>query len=760
MIVAVIAPRVGRRAFLFAALAPAATVGWAIAHLDDVKDGGAVTEHRSWVPELGLDLTFRADAFSVLMLGIVGGIGVLVMIYASAYFDTPVSGLPRLAGLLVAFAGAMTGLVTADSLLLLFVFWELTSITSYGLIGFKDTSPAARTAALQALLITGGGGLVLLAGFVLLEAATGAGSLSELAAVEVEGTMASWAAVLILIGCFTKSAQVPFHAWLPGAMAAPTPVSAFLHSATMVKAGVFLIARLSPHLGDLPPWRPVAVSVGLATMVFGGWRALRQTDLKLLLAYGTVSQLGMLTATFGASTPKLLFAGTALLLAHAMFKASLFMLVGTIDHAAGTRDLHELAGVRQALPAVAVAALISGGSMAGLIPLAGFVAKEAAVVGFQGTGWGLEAAAVGVFIGASAFTVAYTMRFLWGAFTDAPDVEPHIHKPAWGLAGPGVLLAIPTVIGGFWAAGFDDIVSPAAGALNEKSSVYHLVLWPGFKSALFLSLLAVAVGAAMFAVRRPVERLQRQFAWPFEAVGVFEAMVRGLLHGSARVTRLMQSGSLPLYLAIIAVGTCAIPLLLVIDEVALPEDRTFASSGLQFAVVILSMICAAALALTNRRFIAVLLLGGVGFGSAAMFVIQGAPDLALTQVLVETVSLAVYVMVLRHLPARFRSTPLAGAGPVRLAVAAMVGVTVFMMATTSLAARTAVPVDEALATRAYSEGDGRNIVNVILVDFRGLDTVGEAIVLVTAALGAVALVLAGRDGHDDDNAGHEAELAS
>lgn len=737
---AALGPRLRARVFWVTMLAPAATLAWVASIASDVHDGSPVVQDQPWVPGLGLDLRFVVDEFSLLMLGIVSGVGVLVMAYASQYFDDE-DGLGRFACLLTIFAGAMTGLVSADSLILIFVFWELTSITSYGLIGFKDTKSAARSAALQALIITGAGGLSLLAGLIMLTISTGSSTLSGLADATIGGSLASWAAVFILIGCFTKSAQVPFHGWLPGAMSAPTPVSAYLHSATMVKAGIFLVARLSPHLNELAPWRPMTLIFGLATMTWGGYRALRQTDLKLLLAYGTVSQLGMMMAVFGAGTPKLLFAGTALLAAHAIFKASLFMVVGIIDHSTHTRELSELSGLRKSMPLVAVTSVIGGASMAGIIGMAGFMAKEAAIVGLLDADIAGVNLATAIFVGASALTGAYTLRFIWGAFTDVEGVETPIHKPGPILVAPAALLMIPTIFFGLFDKWATKIVSPAATALDQKAEVYSLHLWPGINTALILSVVAVSGGIALFAVRAPIEAAQARVGRGFDAADIFQGGLRRILAGAARFVAVVQPGSLPIYLGVILLAVVTLPLITIIGDVRLPADRVIAESPLQFVVIAATMVAAALLALSERRFASVLLLGSVGLGSASLFVIQGAPDLALTQLLVETVSIAVYVFVLRHLPSRFKAPVVSGANVLRAVVAGAVGVTVFLLMVTSVADRTAPLVDEELTALSYPEGDGANIVNVTLVDFRGFDTVGEALVLVVAALGVVSLVI-------------------
>ncbi|MEM9200584.1 MAG: hydrogen gas-evolving membrane-bound hydrogenase subunit E [Actinomycetota bacterium] len=732
------------RVFWLALAAPAATVIWALSIWNDVTDGSAVVQETAWVSQLGLDLRFRIDEFALMMLFIVGGVGVLIMMYASQYFSDE-DGLGRFTAFLTVFAGSMTGLVTADSLLMIFVFWELTSVTSYGLIGFKDTKASARSAAAQALIITGAGGLALLAGLLLLIITSGSSTLSGLHDAEISGAVADWAAVLILIGCFTKSAQVPFHGWLPGAMSAPTPVSAYLHSATMVKAGVFLVARLAPDLHHLGPWQPMTLIVGLATMTWGGYRALRQSDIKLVLAYGTVSQLGMLIAVLGAGESKLLFAGTALLGAHAVFKASLFMVVGIVDHSTHTREIPELSGLLRKMPLVALTALVGGLSMAGMIGFAGFLAKEAAIVGYQQSKIAGVDLALAVFIGASAFTVAYTLRFLWGTFSNKDGVETDVHAPGLLFVAPAAVLMLPTIVFGLVDDWSTDIVRAAAGALYEGAAVYELVLWPGFKSAFLLSLLAIGCGAVLFALRAPIEALQTRVGRPRDAADLFQDGLQGVLNGASKVVGVIQPGSLPTYLAVTLVAAVVVPFITIVDDARLPDGWVFAESPLQAVVVLGTMAAAGLLAFAHRRFAAVLLLGCVGFGSAALFVIQGAPDLALTQLLVETVSIAVYVFVLRHLPSRFTSPPLAGANAFRVVIATFVGLTVFLLTVTAMADRTAEPADNELIARSYAEADGANVVNVTLVDFRGFDTVGEALVLVVASLGVVSVVTANRN---------------
>ena len=455
--------RLNRRGFAVAALAPLTTLIWLVPRLGDLIAGGdggpAFTQRIDWVAGLDLTIDLRVDAFAAVMLLLVSGIGLAVCMYALGYFSSPKPGVARLAGLLTMFAGAMTGLVTSDHLLALFVFWELTSVTSYALIGNDDRNPKARDAALQAILITGAGGLVMLAGLVILGQTVGTYRLSEMATVFAEqkpsGALLTVAVVLVLVGAFTKSAQWPFSGWLPGAMVAPTPISTYLHAATMVKAGVYLVARLAPIVYPLAVWRPVLFAVGAVTMIFGGWRALRQVDLKVLLAHGTVSQLGFLMMVFGAGTYDLAQAAVILILGHGAFKAALFMVVGVIDHQAHTRDIRRIASLGPGWRAVQVTAVLAAASMAGLPPLVGFIGKEKALLAaadgylasVTGGAWVVTAAIV---VG-SVVTFAYSGRFVLGVLgrmtdrsvvdADHPLIDGDAPAPSLGFVAPGAVLA-------------------------------------------------------------------------------------------------------------------------------------------------------------------------------------------------------------------------------------------------------------------------------------------------------------------------------
>jgi multicomponent Na+:H+ antiporter subunit A len=746
--------RWGRRVFWWCALAPATTVAWAAWHAPDIGDGHPVTETVGWVPELGLTISLRLDAFSLLMVALVSGIGVLVFLYAASYFagrETPKLGV--FAAQLTAFSGAMLGLVLADNVFVLFVFWELTSITSYLLIGYDDEKGSARAAARQALLITAGGGLALLGGLVLLSQAAGTASLHELLADPPSGGVVSVALVLVVLGAATKSAQVPFHSWLPGAMVAPTPVSAYLHSATMVKAGVYLIARFAPAFAVEGIWRPLVVTIGVVTMLVGGYRALRQHDLKLLLAFGTVSQLGFLVVLFGTGEPAATKAGAALLLAHGLFKAALFLTVGVIDHQAHTRDVRVLSGLGRRLPVLCGTAVLAAASMAGIPPLLGFIAKEQAYEAYVHGGLGRigDALVLAGIVAGSVLTVAYSARFVRGAFaskksppTGADLVGADVARPARSFVAPIGLLAGIGLVLGLVPSLTDALVRDGAAVLDAMVHPGGLELWHGISTALGLSAVTILLGTVLVVARRRVERFQAKAPSPAGSDAAYRGSLEWLNRGADRLTGIVQNGSLPTYLTVIALTVLALPGIALIAGAVWPDDLVFADSSLQAIVVGLLVVAAFAATMVHRRFVAVLLVGAVGYAMAALFVIQGGPDLALTQLLIETLTVVVFVLVLRHLPERFPVPRWRVMGVTRAVVAVAVGV--FMAAFTMVAVgvRTEPRVSGGLVERSLPEGGGRNVVNVILTDFRALDTLGEISVLAVSALGITSLILAGR----------------
>jgi multicomponent Na+:H+ antiporter subunit A len=766
--VAVLAPFLfrawGRNAFYALAAVPGASFIWLLfQHGPVYSDLGAVAEVVPWIPGLQLEFAFRMDALAWVMSLLVLGVGSLVLVYCARYFKRKDQDLGAFGAQLLAFAGAMFGLVVADDLLLLFIFWELTTILSYLLIGFARTRLAARRSALQALMVTTAGGLAMLVGVIMLGYAAGTYRVSDMLQQApalmggTSGTMVSGAVVLILVGAITKSALVPFHFWLPGAMAAPTPVSAYLHAAAMVKAGIYLVARLAPGFSETAFWQPVVLGLGLATMLVGGYRALRQTDIKLILAYGTVSQLGFLTMVVGLGTPDAALAGLAMLLAHGLFKATLFLVVGIIDHQSGTRDVRKLSGVFRSSRALGIVAGTGAASMAGVPFLGGFVAKESVLEAFvhhagnPAAGiWGPVVLA-GLVLG-SILTFAYSARFMWGAFAVKPGVERTPFKaisPSF-LAAPAIL-SLLTIVYGLWPVPVDAWIQPYAALFASSApdagtpaeQAGHLALWHGFTPALGLTALTFALGLAMYFGRNAVSRAQSLVPGWVDGDKAYQYTIGALDDVAVWITGRTQRGSLYYYLAVILSVAFVLPLsVILLAGKPLPENIYLVDPGSPLQLVVGAGIVIGALAAVkaNKRFLAVLMVSVTGYGIALMFALQGAPDLALTQMLVETIVLVAFVLALRSLPPELRDRTGGKYRVVRVIIGLSFGVTMVFAAIYAMGARTAIPVSLEFPRLAYEGGGGLNIVNVTLVDIRAWDTFGEITVLALAATGVASLI--------------------
>jgi multicomponent Na+:H+ antiporter subunit A len=736
----------GRQAFLALALVPAAAFAWTALQLRAVLDGDAVRETVPWVPVLDLNVTLRLDALALTFALLVTGVGALVLLYCARYFAPDDEDTGRFAGCLTAFAGSMLGLVLADDMLLLYVFWELTTVFSFLLIGGSGRRLAARRAASQALILTTAGGLAMLVGLILVGRASGSFLLSEVVADPGSGAGMVAGTALVLAGAVTKSAMVPFHFWLPAAMEAPTPVSAYLHAAAMVKAGIYLVARLSPGFADVPGWRPVVLGLGLATMLVGGYRALRQNDLKLLLAFGTVSQLGFLLVLVGGGSRELAAAGLAMTVAHALFKSTLFLSVGVVDHATGTRDLRTLSGLGRRLPVLAGIGVLAGASMAGVPPLFGFVGKEAAFTALWEGGLPSRAAAAGELTGlvlGSVLTAAYTLRFLWGAFArkpGAPDTSVEHPPGALFLAAPA-LLALTGLVAGPASPLLAPLVTAYADTLPLLAPEYEeLALWHGWQPALALSAVTLLGGAALFALRDRLYRAQRRLAVGASADEGYWNTMQALDRLSVLVTGTTQRGSLPAYLGTILVVVLALPGWVLVTRAPWPEGWRAWDTPVQALVGAVVLIAAALSLRIRQRLSAVLIVGVTGYGLAVLFALQGAPDLALTQFLVETLTLVVFVLVLRKLPKDISERHRPRERAVRGVLAVAVGALMACVGAVALAARTAPPVSVDFPEQAYEFGGGENVVNVTLVDIRAWDTLGEVSLLVVAATGIASLV--------------------
>lgn len=745
--------RIGARAFYVAALLPLAAFVQAAVETPAVLSGNVPFETYDWIPSLGIELSMRMDALGWVMALIVTGVGALVMLYCRWYFRGKSEGVGQFSAVLLAFAGAMYGLVLTDDIVVLVILWEVTSVLSYLLIGYYHRRGASRRAALQALLVTTLGGLVMLIGVVLLVVEAGTSSLSTILAEAPTGPVVDAALILLLVGALSKSAIFPFHFWLPGAMAAPTPVSAYLHAAAMVKAGIYLIARFAPVYAIAPPWRPIVVALGVFTMLLGGWQALRETDLKRILAFGTVSQLGLLTVVLGFGTQDAALTGLALLIGHALFKSCLFLVVGVIDRQLSTRDIRELSGLARQAPVMTTVATVAVASMVGVIPTVGFVAKEGALTALlyeavNGSPWGIVAL-VGVVLG-SILTAAYGIRFLWGAFWTkrdaagerAPDTE-WPDPPIGFLAAPVVLSALSIALG-IVAPLLDAALLPYAltappstPGVPAPDHVYHLALWHGLEPALFISLGTIAAGAALFALTRV--RAPRRIV-PFTAADAYNAALRGVARLSVVTTSLTQRGSLPVYVGTIFVVFVAAEgtVLLAGDEWRAQLDAYQTPAQVLVAPV---MIVAGIIATRARkRYTGVVLVSVTGLGMVVLFATSGAPDLALTQILVETVTLVAFALVLRRIPSRLGEHNASVAPVARAVLGIATGLTMAMVAIVATGARTAESVSRGWPELAYEIGHGKNVVNVALVDLRGWDTMGELSVLIVAATGVASLV--------------------
>lgn len=725
-------------------------------------------EQYSWIEALGMSLYFRLDGLSLLFGLIITGVGAAVALYTCYYLENDKrQGYFYFA--LFAFMASMLGLVWADNLLTLFVFWEGTSITSYLLIGYKHDSAAARGGARNAFIVTAGGGLALLAGLILLGQESGTYMISEIVRIPglTELPLFPVILVLILLGAFTKSAQFPFHWWLPGAMAAPTPASAYLHSATMVKAGIYLLARLHPALSDHPLWLWSLLIFGGITMLLGSIIAVRLWDMKALLAYTTVSQLGLLTTLLAFRTEAAMLAVVVGILAHALYKGPLFLVAGIVDHATGTRSLGRLAGLRHHLPVTTAIAVLAGVSMAGFPPLFGFVAKELLLESFFGAAEHGEAAgwvALGAAVIAGAFFVAYSLTFLWDAFLrpvaqggslEATQVAPHHrastpihHAPAAAfVAAPLMLVACGTMapfllgpLSGFFVLPAESILG---GSIDK-----HVSLWHGPTPALFTSMLAIAAGIILFLNRHLLRRILLSLPRRMRGVLIFQHALNGIYTLAQNTARLSQGYTLATQSAFVLLAAL-VPVAAALRHIRLNDlmPEKFVLPGSAETILFLMTIVSAYVTVRVRtRLGAIISLGVVGVSVTLFYIFFSAPDLALTQLLIEVLTVVLLVLVFTKLPPDTRP-PMQRLKQVRnVLVALAAGAFGFFLVlfNSSVVMQAGQTIGSYFLHNAVPGGHGANVVNVILVDFRAFDTMGEVTVLAIAALGGYALLHAPR----------------
>ncbi|MCH8551809.1 MAG: putative monovalent cation/H+ antiporter subunit A [Natronospirillum sp.] len=749
-LLAALVPLVHRSAGQFTgwllALLPAALTVYFASFVPLISGGEVLGQQWTWFPGMDIHLGFTLDGLSLLFALLISFIGTFVLIYAGGYLKGH-PDLGRFYIVMLSFMASMLGLVLSDNLVALFVFWELTSITSYLLIGFNHESEKARKCALQGLFVSVIGGFFLLVGIMLLGIYGGSFSIVELLNSSEDWFSAAPLTLLILCilgGTFTKSAQFPFHFWLPNAMAAPTPVSAYLHSATMVKAGVYLMARLNPMFGEEMLWTVMLTLFGGVTMFVGAWLAYTHTDAKKVLAYSTVMALGTLTMLIGIGTEYAMIAFAAFLLGHSLYKGALFMVAGSIDHEAGTKDLTKLGGMRSLMPWTAGAALLAALSLAGVPPLFGFIGKELMLEAVLSAG-PLQGLVVALAVVSAMMTAAIAavvaLKPFYGPRVETPK-QPH-EAPLAMLAGPVVLAAVSLLFGLLPGVPETLLVTAAVTAVAGMPLDFYLSLWHGFNLPLLLSVVGLTGGAILYRywdrTREPLERLMTRLDRFAPETGYFRAL-DGIIWLCDWQTRILQNGKMGNYMIV-----------LVMTTVVIVGYTLAAQHGIQFtldwqdinfyelAIVALLMVTAVYATTTRSRLGAVATMGVLGFMVALIFILFSAPDLGITQVLVETLTVILLVLVLFRLPGFARYSTLFEIlrdGFVAVSFGALM--TVLILAT--LDARMFEPISSYFVEAAYPEALGRNIVNVILVDFRSLDTLGELFVLGIAALGVYSML--------------------
>ena len=716
-------------------------------HAPAVIGGEVILARFEWLPALGLNAHFMLDGLGLLFAGLILGIGLLIILYARFYLSAE-DPMGQFYTYLMLFQGAMVGIVLSDNILLLLIFWELTSLSSFLLIGYWKHLPEGRQGARMALTVTGMGGLAMIAGMLILGNIAGSYDLSVILTKGEEIRASEWylpALILILAGCFTKSAQFPFHFWLPHAMAAPTPVSAYLHSATMVKAGLFLMARMWPVLSGTPEWFYIVATTGAVTMLIGAKIALFKDDLKAVLAFSTVSHLGLVTMLLGLGTKAAAIVAVFHIINHASFKAALFMAAGIVDHEAHTRDIRRLGGLRRLMPVTFAITLIAALSMAGIPPLNGFLSKEMMLEEALHTPWaGMAWVFPLLVVSAALLSVAYSLRLIVHVFMgpERTDYPHHPHDPGFGMwAAPAFLALLVVMIGLFPMTFAGDIVAATSRAVTGEAVEVKIYHWHGLTAALYASVAAVVGGALVLGLHGPLGRLWLALPRP-EAKAIFDAIV-GAAAGVARaLSEGIHDGALSRYLAIFTVGVLGLGFWAFAGGVHLPGMRMPLEAGpVAWVGWALLATCSVLVAVLHRaRIVALVLIGVVGLVVSLGFVYLSAPDLALTQLSVEVVTIILLLLALNFLPKR---TPAESGGARRLRdalIALVAGLGTAALAFALMLRDFGLPtISDYHLANSKPGGGGTNVVNVILVDFRGYDTFGEIIVLGIAGLVIFAL---------------------
>lgn len=722
---------------------PLALFAYFANHIPTILDGETVNESIEWVPSLGVDLAFRLDGLSLLFALLVTGIGALVFVYASGYLHHRL-GIFML--YLMMFMASMLGVVLADNLVGVFVFWELTSITSYLLISFYNEKEASREAGKTALVVTGAGGLVMLAGLVLMALATDTWSLhGAIEAFDQNHEFYLPILILITVGAFAKSAQFPFHFWLPGAMEAPAPVSSYLHSATMVKAGIYLLARMYPALAGTDEWHLLIAGGGGITMLLGGYLAWQQTDVKRVLAYTTISALGIIVFLLGIGGGLAIKAAMLFVLVHALYKCGLFMVGGSLDHETGTRNLNALGGLLRVMPFTAGAAALGALSMAGIPPLLGFIGKELV---YEAT---LEAEDLPILLltGAAFFgnlfnVTAAAMVAITPFYGEPKHTPKHAHEAPWNMWLPPIILGLTSLtIGLFSVQIYEPLLKHVVEAVYHKEYEVHLGLFHGLTPMLALSVVTILGGLVLFAMI-PRWRPLAQKTDVGEIIGparwYHEGFMEGFLRPAKWISKLALDAKLRYYVRVILlvfVVMVAIGLARGFDmpDIELPE-KIFLH---EIALMLIIVVAAFRIPAEQKRLMAIGLLGAIGFSIAILYNLLSAPDLAMTQFAIETLTVILFILVIYSLP-EFDKHSEQRTIRIDMAVGAAVAVTVTMLVWVITSESLSSELSQFFVENSYTVAKGHNVVNVILVDFRGFDTMGEITVLAAAAIGVYALL--------------------
>lgn len=731
---------------IYLAILPIVLFSYFLSLLPQVLNGNHLYYSYNWIPSMGINLDFKLDGLSMLFSLMITGIGSLIFLYASKYLKGHIY-LDRFFAYLAMFMAAMLGLVLSDNVFLLFIFWELTSISSFFLIGFNNNNEASRKSSMLALSITGGGGFFLMAGFVLMGNITGTYSIQEMlfsSEILKSNELYGWMLFLVFAGAFTKSAQFPLHFWLPGAMKAPTPVSAYLHSATMVKAGIYLLARFTPVLGNHMYWNTTLMVIGGITMLYAAFHSIFRTDLKAILAYSTISALGILVFLIGIGTEASFVAAAVFIIGHALYKAGLFLTAGVIDHETGSRDVTKIRGLRKVMLPLAIAGLLAALSNAGIPFLLGFIAKDLiyeATLHKAGLAMGLTALA---FVTNILLTYSGYLAGVTPFSGKLPAKLEKVHLPHYLMWAPPLLLGVLGLLFGVFPSIVDQaLIQPVVLAMRSAATPEPLKIWHGFNTVLLLSGTTIVLGLTFYLLKRPSQiRLQALSKFDFIAPQrILSLLVKRIEIFSFRYTRTLHNGYLRSYLLIIIIFLIGIIGYRLFTTVHIRLDFSKLSPiAFYEAIIVLIMIVAIIKTVfTTSRLVAIASMGVVGLCICLFFVFYGAPDLAMTQFIIDTLTVVLFVLVLFRLPpflnfSNKRTTIRDGA------VSLGFGTLIALIAIQAYNEPVNKEISRFYADNAYVLAKGKNVVNVILVDFRGADTMVEITVLTIAALGVYSML--------------------